>query len=249
MRITSVLIDRDNHDLDNLENRLLQNCPYLDIKGKAKDVRQANRLIDNQLPDLVFLNSDFFNEDSSGILSCLKNHLFEIILLSDNRKLPFDAIQCNTSGCILKPIQTPELMAVVNQVRQKMINRRAYTNLVADATGRPNPTAVSSDLIGVPTVGGYEFIAIHKIVRCEGLDKCTRVVNIDESDIVSSYNLGEFKKMLEPFGFFLPHRSYLINLAYIKRYHKEGTITMIDNNHIPVARRRKEAFLKNIRRI
>ncbi|MEM9822467.1 MAG: response regulator transcription factor [Bacteroidota bacterium] len=248
MRITSILVDRDHQDLDYLEDRLLRNCPYLDIKGKALDVHQANRLIDHQSPDLVFLDSNFLNEESPSILSCLKRHLFDVILLSEQRALPLGAIQCNTSACILKPIQTTELMTVVNQARQKILERKTYTPPLYDKD-EPQRSMPYNDLIGVPTVEGYEFISIQKIVRCEGLEKCTRVVILDQPDIISSYNLGEFKKILAPFGFFPPHRSYLINLAHLKRYHKEGTITMIDNGHIPVARRRKEAFLKNIRKI
>lgn len=106
---------------------------------------------------------------------------------------------------------------------------------------------IQDELIGIPTMEGYEFITVKSIIRCEGLKKCTRVIICERSNIISSYNLGEFKKMLEPLGFFLPHRSYLINLSLIKKYHKEGTITMYDGFPIPLARRRKEDFLRMIK--
>jgi len=63
---------------------------------------------------------------------------------------------------------------------------------------------------------------------------------------MSSYNIGDFTKILENCGFFLAHRSYLINLSKIKQYQKNGTIILDNNMAIPLARRRKEEFLEII---
>jgi two-component system LytT family response regulator len=81
------------------------------------------------------------------------------------------------------------------------------------------------------------------------LQKCTRVITRDKTDIVSSYNLGEFRKMLEPYGFYSPHKSHLINLNYIRKYHKEGNILMVNHSYVPVAKRKKKEFLNQVKHI
>ncbi len=98
-------------------------------------------------------------------------------------------------------------------------------------------------IIGVPTLEGFEFLHIEDIIRCEGLQKCTRIITTEKTDMISSYNLGEFRKILEPHGFFSPHKSHLINLKYIRKYSREGTIIMNNGSWVPVSKRRKKEFL------
>lgn len=103
--------------------------------------------------------------------------------------------------------------------------------------------ANGNNLIGIPTISGMEYYHTHQIIKCEGLLKCTKVSLLGQSTIVSSYNIGEFIKLLTPFGFYAPHKSHLINLQHVKKYLKEGTIILTDNNTVPVSRRRKAEFL------
>ena len=78
------------------------------------------------------------------------------------------------------------------------------------------------------------------------MQKCTRIITNTKTDIISSYNIGEFKKLLEPYGFFVTHKSHLINLTYVKHYRREGTIILKDNSSVPVSKRRKAIFLKQV---
>lgn len=102
----------------------------------------------------------------------------------------------------------------------------------------------TDELIGIPTLDGFDFISVGEIIRCEGLQKCTRIVTTSKTDIISSYNIGEFRKLLEPYYFFSPHKSHLINLAFLKKYKREGTIILRDNSCIPVSKRKKGEFLE-----
>ena len=105
---------------------------------------------------------------------------------------------------------------------------------------------LTNELIGIPTLVGFDFLLVNEIIRCEGLQKCTRVVTTTKTDIISSYNIGEFRKLLEPYHFFSPHKSHLINLAFVKKYKREGTIILRDNSYIPVSKRKKSEFLNQI---
>jgi two-component system LytT family response regulator len=52
--------------------------------------------------------------------------------------------------------------------------------------------------------------------------------------------------MLEPFGFFKPHKSHLINSRFIVKYFKEGTIVLKDGSTVPLAKRKKHEFIQYI---
>ncbi len=105
-------------------------------------------------------------------------------------------------------------------------------------------------LIGIPTIEGMEFINTEKIIRCEGLQKCTLIVTLEKSDIISSYNIGRFAELLKKSGFFSCHRSHLINLQFVKKYTREGYIFFsVDSKPVPLARRKKCAFLSEMRHL
>ncbi len=52
--------------------------------------------------------------------------------------------------------------------------------------------------------------------------------------------------MLQPYNFFRVHQSHLINVDFFETYKKTdgGTVIMHDKSSIPLASRKKEAFLK-----
>lgn len=105
-------------------------------------------------------------------------------------------------------------------------------------------------LVGIPTIEGLEFIDTEKIIRCEGLQKCTLIITTEKSDIISSYNIGKFVNLLEESGFFYCHRSHLINLRFVKKYTREGYIFFsVNSKPVPLARRKRCAFLNQIRHL
>ena len=67
--------------------------------------------------------------------------------------------------------------------------------------------------------------------------------------VMATRTLGDFEEMLEPYRFFRVHKSYLINMAHIRKYVKGegGTVTMEDGTEIDVSRRRKEEFLASLK--
>lgn len=106
----------------------------------------------------------------------------------------------------------------------------------------------TSSLVGIPTIDGLEFLKAKEIIRCEGMQRLTRVFTAGDT-ITSSYNIGEFCKLLCSYGFFSPHKSHLINLQYLRSYRIDGVIILRDGSHVPLARRRREAFLERVRHL
>ena len=103
--------------------------------------------------------------------------------------------------------------------------------------------------IGIPTAKGLEFVRTQDIIRCEGIQKITKIYIHPQKSLLSSYNIGKYIQLLEPYGFFTAHKSHLINLDFILRYHKEGTITMEDLSTVPVSKRRRSSFLDQLNRL
>ncbi|MEM7374095.1 MAG: response regulator transcription factor [Bacteroidota bacterium] len=172
------------------------------------------------------------------VLTYSQNQKYETILFSSERRFILKLIKYRISGYLLKPINAEALRNTV----ELAIHRIEYSQKNTPIRYQTSPPSV----IGIPTMDGYEFITIANIIRCESYLKCTRVITTDRPDIISSYNIGEFIKVLEGKAFYRSHQSHLINLNKVKTYLKEGTIIMQDNSSVPVSRRKRAEFLKAI---
>ncbi|MCB0585007.1 MAG: response regulator [Phaeodactylibacter sp.] len=246
--IKAIIVDDEEHARLTLAGKLGEYFPNLRVIGMAANAEEAFQLIINTQPNLVFLDVAMPRESGFSLLRRLPSLDFEVIFVTGFDKYAIDAIDFCALGYILKPIEDERLIRAVRQARKRILekqenirNRELLQNLSSPGH--------SSNKIGIPTVDGLEFIATDKIMRCEGQQKCTQISIKGRSPITSSYNIGEFIRLLKPYGFFPVHKSHLINLAFISKYNKEGTVILENGDRIPVSKRRRSDFLDRISRL
>lgn len=241
--ITAILVDDEPKALKSLQDLLQKFCPDINIIGTAHSAAEAFDLITSKKPQLLFLDVAMPKESGFDLLQRLPSLDFELIFVTGFDKYAIDAFKFSAIGYILKPIETSDLIKAVHnasaRIKLKTENHR-NEQLLQNMTNAKS----LENKIGIPMIEGLEFVMVKDIIRCEALQRVTKIVIQNQKSLVSSYNLGEFIKMLEPFGFFAPHRSHLINLTHVKRFHREGTIFMADDSTIPVSRRRRAEFLE-----
>lgn len=243
MMHTAILVDYEEKALDSLKQKIKTYCPQIDIYGQASSFKHAHELIRAKNPDIIFVEVNMPKASGFDLLQELRNFNLETIIVSNLENFAIDAFMYKVSGYLLKPVQIEHLISAVNKAQNSIFIKEEYKKN-KELLSRVLSQHVGNELIGIPTIKGLDFFIIKDIIRCEGLQKCTRIVTREKSNIVSSYNLGEFRKTLEVYGFFSPHKSHLINLSCIKQYNREGTITMVDNSSVPISRRKKHEFLK-----
>jgi two-component system, LytTR family, response regulator len=145
-------------------------------------------------------------------------------------------------GYILKPVDDMELSFAVN----KVIDKIKKTN---ELSAKQNNVQINNTFkIGIPNIKGIDYLNADEILYFESVNKYTKVVT-KEYSIMSSYNLGEFKKIVEEDVFFQVHRSYIVNLYKVKRYESAGVLIMDDNMQIPVSKTVRSEFLAMFNKI
>lgn len=225
--ITTYIFDTKKETYDHLKSILLGTYPSIQVmdfldysNNNSLNIRKAN---------LIFINVNL----ALGVnnLELTRQSNCEVIGYGPTKQDAFNALKWQVTDFLLLPFTRASLLQSVGKVYQKIIRSKSF-----------NP----NKMVGIPTMEGVEYLKIEQIIKCEGLQKCTRVVTTENKKIVSSYNIGEFSKLLQPYNFFAPHRSFLINLNHIKRYSKEGLIYLTDKETAPLARRRKQEFLNLI---
>ncbi len=94
---------------------------------------------------------------------------------------------------------------------------------------------IRSEEILVETDKGTVHISMESIVYIEAFGKKTRLCGADNSFVDCEMSLGEFaRKNLN--GFVSPHRSYLVNLRYVRAIGKTAVV-LDSGSEIPLSRR------------
>lgn len=242
---SALIIDDEPKIRKVLEIKLHQYCPEITILGMVADAEAAFEQINRLKPQLIFLDISMPGASGFDLLKRFASITFEIIFVTGFNDYVLDALKVSAVDYLLKPVTTEELIQAVQKAKDRIDNRQKIEHY--DMLQHNLSHLGEQDTkIAIPGISSYDFVKINHIIRCEGWQKYTRIHLKDGNCIVSSYNIGVFKDMLESYGFFSTHKSHLINTTMIVRYIKEGKVVMSDDSTVPVARRKKEEFSERV---
>lgn len=237
--ISAVLLQSEENVSCSLSQKLAQFCPQVNIQAHFSDLEQASKRIEQEKPQIVFFDLNESLSQALNKISYSSGFTCETIIFSPCKSQFLEAIKYCAIGFILKPVNVEELILTIRHAEKRIYAKEKWSQ-----SQQHHAHAWSlNKVIGIPTMEGYEFVSIQDIIRCEGFQKCTRVIIKNHKNIVSSYNLGEFIRILKEFGFYSPHKSHVINLAEIVKYSRDGRVQLSDLSCVPVARRKRHEFL------
>ncbi len=248
MTIKTIIVDDEQLPRLLLSEKVLNMFPELEVVGEANNAETAESLIREKNPELVFLDIAMPGESGFDLIKKFPRPEFEVIFVTGFDEYAIDAIQTCAIGYVLKPIDDEMLNNAVQNAIERIQEKKENFRIQFLLDNLMNPGSYQNR-IGIPTTEGLDFISIQDILRCEGDQKYTNVYLISGEKMLSSYNIGEFKRLLEKFNFYPTHKSHLVNLNHISKYNREGTLIMVDGSSVPVAKRKKADFLKMLTRV
>lgn len=242
--ITCIIIDDEPKAIELLKDCLTDLYKNVTILGTYTSGSQAlDALRENQC-DIVFLDISMPGKSGLDLMKLLPNLESEVIFVTAHSDYALDAFKYSAAGYVLKPIDDAELATAVDNAIERIINKK-----LAQRSNTPahNNVAINPK-IGIPNNNGIDYVNVNEILYFETLNKYTKVVT-QHSELLSSYNIGKFKDLLEAHAFYQVHRSYIINLNCIRRYESNGVVIMTDNKEIPVSKNVCEDFLNFFSRV
>ncbi|MCK9451108.1 MAG: LytTR family DNA-binding domain-containing protein [Bacteroidales bacterium] len=213
----------------------------------CKSVQEGVKAINKHQPDIVFLDIEMPHDNGFELLKYFKNINFEVVFTTAHRKYAIEAIKLAAFDYLLKPINIVELQDVLNRFRLNRLKKqkderlqRLLTNLAGSGSGFSR--------IALPTLTGYQLENYHGITHCVAEENYSRIFTVDGRQILVSKNLGLLQELLPEKLFFRIHKSYLVNLNYVKTYsrYQRHFITLEDGTELDVAKRRIDDFVQAI---
>ncbi len=242
--INAIIIDDEKNALESLALKISKYFPGIAITHTFQNPQKAVDEINNNQPDLVFLDIEMPVLSGFDVLSKIVNPDFEVIFVTAYNEYAIDAIKHSAIGYIVKPIDNDELVLAIKNALKNINhksalekNRLLLENLITN--GNSN--------IVIPTQKGLSLIKTNDIIRFEGVDGYTKIILTNKTSILSSYSIGKFTQTTNLHNFYLIHKSHFINLNYLKEYLNEGYVIMTNNDKAPITKIKRKDFLERIK--
>ncbi len=247
--IKAVIVEDEERGLLNLKNMLARECPNVEIIGEAEKIEDALDLFNDPAikPDVAFLDIRLPDGLVFQLLNQLRPIDFEIIFVTAYDQYAIRACEYSSIGYILKPIDPDKLREAVGRIRPRQTNqidkRLEVFNHIYN-----NPNAFTK--LSVFGLDGIYFVNIKDIIRLEAEDNYTHIFLSTGERITASKTIKSYEDLLAPFNFFRVHKRHVINLNFMRKFVRtDGYIVMEDSMKIEVSRRRRPAFIEQMRRL
>jgi two-component system, LytTR family, response regulator len=241
--MTAILIDDELNCLDALEADLNEYCPEIKILAKFQSPLIALEQLKVLNPTIVFLDIEMPFLNGFEFLKKVENINFEVIFITAYDQFAIKAFQFSAVDYLLKPVDSNLLIQAVQKVKKysKTFDNQRLSLVLESLKNIQQNT----NLFGLLTSSGIEFIDSDKISIISIEDEQTTVYLINGEKIVTSKTMKEMEKTLENMNFLRVHLSYIINLNQVKKYINGdgGELLMNDGRIIPVSRNGKPKLL------
>ncbi len=177
----------------------------------------------NQKIDILFLDIGMQKIDGIETARRLRAHNYKgfLIFITILKEMVFQSFEVQPFDYLLKPVKEENFEKTMERLFLSMQDAGNDSLLVQR---------------------GYEssIIAFQDIIYCESIDRKV-YLHLESGKVIDYYEkIDSLEKKLDR-RFFKCHRSYLINLNYLKSY-KNNTAYMMNGKEIPVSRLRNKEF-------
>ncbi|MEM9545618.1 MAG: LytTR family DNA-binding domain-containing protein [Bacteroidota bacterium] len=243
----AVIIEDEVRNQKILQQLLEEGCPSIEVVGVAETVVDAKSLILEQKPELIFLDIQLKDGTGFDLLISLGSEVPYVIFTTAYDQYALKAFKFSAVDYLLKPIISEELVAAVQKVEKDSIQNQKISikNLINNLRAETKESVIT-----ISGINKVEYVKVRDIVKITASGAYSQIkLQNGESHTVSKV-IKEYQELLGEYGFFRTHQSHLINIKKVKTYYKgDHVVIMEDGEEVPVARNRKDDFLRAMHKI
>lgn len=242
----TIIIDDEPKARRLLKVLLEENCPQISQIYTADNLLKGVDIIKEEKPKIVFLDIEMPEHSGLQILDFIDRDIidFEIVFTTAYDSHAIQAFELMAIDYLLKPLRATQLTKAVDKCIAQMDKQHLGIKL------QELKESLSLDefkKIGLPVADGIKFVEIKNIILFEGNGMYTKVVTLHEAEILISKPIKYFSDLLKKIPYFYkPHRSYLVNLRFLKQYVKSkgGYLVMDNGQTVSISKEKREEFLQ-----
>jgi two-component system LytT family response regulator len=222
---------------------LQTHCPEALIVGEAASVHEAAKRLPSTSPDLLLLDIDLGDGTGFDLLDRFPQPNFKVVFTTAHDEFALRAFRYSALDYLLKPVDPVELTAAVRKAAipgEGTAHRQQLQHLSRLVATR------HFDRIALNTGTGLLFVGTEEVLRLEANGNYSFVFLENGERHLVAQSLAGFESLLPSPPFFRAHQSHIINLQFVRKLDKDDgdRLQMTDKSIVPLARRRKEAFVE-----
>ena len=249
--LKALLIDDEVKNLTSLAFLLHHDCDGIEVAYMVSNAQQARDWLKSNHADVIFLDITMPGENGFEFLTSIESKNIKVIFVTAYNEYALQAIKASAVDYILKPVHIDELRKAVHKIKLSSDNLMAaeqhqlLVQHLLDSVNKKNPIRK----IAVPQLGSIRFIDLNEIVSLQADSNYTIIHLKDMQKLVISKTLKDFEDLLDDHQFARIHKSYIVNLNYIREYSTidGGVVKMVDGNQWSISRRQLDVFLEKMR--
>ncbi|MEL7249635.1 MAG: LytTR family DNA-binding domain-containing protein [Bacteroidota bacterium] len=229
MHYQALIIDDEASARSALKELLTLFCPEVEEIMEAGTAAEALQAVRQTPFDIVFVDIQLKRISGIQLAKQLLPYCKNLVFVTAHDQYAIEAFQAEALHYLLKPVDPQSLKDAIKRIRTT-----------------PTSAKREDDRLLLNTRKGVIILKHHEILYIQGEGNyCTFHCDGEQRYVVSKH-LSHYEEQLNSKRFFRIHQSYLINLDCVRQVITQSgsTVVLKNDEKLPIARRRKDAFLK-----
>lgn len=218
MPLKAILADDEQNLSDYLKERLATLWPELDVVAMASNGPDALRLIDDHVPEIVFL--DIRMPGLTGLeVAGRIDHRTHVVFVTAYDQYAVDAFDRQAVDYLLKPVTDERLARAIKRLQEKLTRNEPPQDVAAilQSIAKVLPQVKSGHLRWIRASVGEltKQIAVDDVIYLQAQDKYVSVYTREgarEVEALIRTPLSDLAAQLDPEQFWQIHRSTIVNV-------------------------------------
>lgn len=243
--LRTLIIEDEVNAQEALQKLIENHCDNVKIISLANTVKSGINDIKVHNPDLVLLDIKLSDGSGFDILKQIDSSNIHVIFTTAYNEFAIKAFKFSAIDYLLKPIDIDEFKDAIDKVVIAQDQKNTQKKLDVFLENINNMSKEVKKIV-LKTNDSIHLVNVNDILRCESDGNYTYFYFTNQAPVLVSKNLKEYYEMLKDYQFFRPHQSHIVNINYIKKYHKldGGYLILQDKSTIPVATRKRDELMK-----
>jgi len=245
--IKAIIIDDEAPALETLKLKLEMYCESIEVVAVCHSAKEGLQAINEHKPDLVFLDIEMPWMNGFEMLECLGDNInFEVVFVTAYDQYAIRAFKVKAQDYLLKPVDKDDLINCVNRIQESSehFSKEKLTEIVSEMD-KP----LNSNRILLHAKNAIEVVSQDELIYLQADSNYCNVHVKDGKRIMVTKTLNELEKLLDAEQFIRIHRSYTVNINFIKKISTEDgayDVILEDGKRLPVSRRKKDSLFEKL---
>jgi two-component system LytT family response regulator len=249
MNFSCLIFDDEPSAIVEVSFLLGKHAPSWEILGVSSDIDTCRKLLSRETPDIVFCDIHFGRQIVFDALPELKAFAGNIVFITGDNSYATQAFELSAVNYLLKPIDEEKFIYFLSKYENsKGVNLGHFKSKILYHNLKENSSLLKK--LSFPTSSGYEIRQLNEILYAKAYNNYSEFYFSDDKKSLATKTLLLYEGILEEFGFFRIHQSYLVNLTHIISLDTENLQIKLSNGHIlPISNRKKGVLLDKIKSV